>query len=201
MLTEEAVRERMWGPFPTLRRILESKPVPDRYHGPTSVSDTVFSQIERLLTMAILLHENRREVLQALQSQPSDESQKRSQSMLRQDLDQLHHALWRGATLFEAAMNDIEHELTITPQHHQARAKRDHRRGVFALALTLSAYGEQFGELPDSAMRRLFSMLNGFARQDDDEKALRTKANEWITQFGLPPRADWVSAIANAKTR
>ena len=187
MLTEDA--ERMRGQFPTLRRVLEPKRVPDRYYGPTSVSDNVFSQIERLLTMAILVHENRNEILQTLKSQSaSGEPRDRSQSLLRKDLDHLHQAFLRGSTLFEAAMNEIEHELNITPQHQQARAKRDQRHGIFALALTLSFYGEQFGELPDVAMRRLFSVLNG-VRRHDDEKMLRNKANEWITQFGLdePP--------------
>ena len=109
--------------------------------------------------------------------------------MLRRELEHLHQTFCWGSSLFEAAMNEIEHELNITPQHQQARAKRDQRRGIFALALTLSFYGEQFGELPDVAMRRLFAMLNGFGRPDDDEKMLRTKANEWITQFELdePP--------------
>jgi hypothetical protein len=117
MLTEEATRERMWDQFPALRQILEPKRVPDRYYGSTSVSDTVFSQIERLLTIAILLHENRREVLETLKSQSArDESRERSQSMLRHDLERLYQAFCWGASLFEAANNEIENELKITPQ-------------------------------------------------------------------------------------
>ena len=174
----------MWGQFPALRLLLEPKRVPDRYYGPTSVSDTVFSQIERLLTMAILLHENRHEVLETLKSQSaSSESYERSQ--LRRDLEHLHEAFCWGSRLFEAAINEIEHELKIMPQHQHAREKRDKRHGIFALALTLSFYCEQFGELPDRATKRLFFMLHGVHAPDEEEKMLRHNADEWITKFRL----------------
>ena len=38
MLTEKAQSERKWGWLPALRPILESKRVPDRYFGSSSVS-------------------------------------------------------------------------------------------------------------------------------------------------------------------
>jgi hypothetical protein len=184
MLTDEAVRERMWGPFPALRRILETKAVPDRYHGSTSVSDNVFSQIERLLTMAILLHENRGEVLETLKSQiASAESRERSQ--LRHDLERLHGVLCWGAIHFEAAINEIEHELNLTPQNRHTQNKRDQRHGIFGLALVLSFYCNKFGELPDSTIMRLFRILNGFGSDDGEETMLRNKAKEWITNFKL----------------
>ncbi len=57
MLTEEALRQRKWGPFPALRKAIESKRVPDSYYGPTSVSDNVFERMSRFLGIAILAHE------------------------------------------------------------------------------------------------------------------------------------------------
>lgn len=38
MLTEEGSRERMWGKYPSLRKALENKRIPDSYYGPTSMT-------------------------------------------------------------------------------------------------------------------------------------------------------------------
>jgi hypothetical protein len=89
--------------------ILESKRVPDRYFGPTSVSDNVFNKIERLLIMAILVHENRRDIVGALESElVKDGSHRQAQANLKQDLETLHRAFRWGSRVFEAAINDLE---------------------------------------------------------------------------------------------
>ena len=49
MLTEEGSRERMWGKYPSLRKALENKRIPDSYYGPTSISDNMFDAMVRLL--------------------------------------------------------------------------------------------------------------------------------------------------------
>ncbi len=57
MLSAEALKERLWGPFPVLRTVLESERVPDRYYGFTSVSDNMFDALQRAATLAVLVKE------------------------------------------------------------------------------------------------------------------------------------------------
>ena len=57
MLSAEALKERMWGPFPALRVALENEDVPDRYYGFTSVSDNMFDALQRAAVLAVLIKE------------------------------------------------------------------------------------------------------------------------------------------------
>ena len=181
MLTEKAMRERMWGQFPALRMILEPKRVPDQYYGPTTVSDNVFDRVQRLLTMAILVHENRRELLQSLKSEFSSREADERLMMLRRDLEHLHDKFCRGSELFEAAISELENEFKVWPAHERVQKKRTQRHGIFALALILSWYCEKFGEIPDSDSARLFIILNTytFGHQGEEAKRLYAKAREW----------------------
>ena len=65
-LTDKALRERMWGEFPTLSTILENKELPNLYFGASSASDNIFDQIVHTLKLAILIHENKIEIIQQL---------------------------------------------------------------------------------------------------------------------------------------
>src|SRR5208283_2454858 len=58
MLSHEAIRERTWGPFPALRKVLEDKQLSGEYFGWTSVSDNVFDRLERTLKIGILARDN-----------------------------------------------------------------------------------------------------------------------------------------------
>jgi len=71
MLTEKALNERMWGKYPTLRKILEQKKIPDEYYGSTSVTDNIFDRNEGLLKLIILLVEfsKRNEELDSVSSE------------------------------------------------------------------------------------------------------------------------------------
>jgi hypothetical protein len=172
MLTEKARTERMCGPFPALRMILESKRVPDRYFGPTSVSDNVFNKIQRLLIMAVLVHENRSDVVEALKSEPPGDGSRLAQANLKQDLETLHRAFCWGSRVFEAAINDLEIELKVNPESDErAREKRRRRNSIFAWALMLSWYCKEFGALPDSMAMRLFLILNGSVHNDEEGKS------------------------------
>jgi hypothetical protein len=64
-LTAEGEQERTWGPYPTLRKTLEGRRVPDRYYGPTTVSDNGFERMRRLLETAIVVREQRAEIAEA----------------------------------------------------------------------------------------------------------------------------------------
>jgi hypothetical protein len=165
--------------------ILESKRVPDRYFGPTSVSDNVFNKIERLLIMAILVHENRRDIVGALDSElANDGSRRLAQANLKQDLETLHRTFRWGSMIFEAAINDLETELKVNPESDESARKKRNRHSIFALALMLSCYDKEFGALPDPMARRLFFILNGLV-SNGEEEALCAKAREWIKKYGL----------------
>jgi hypothetical protein len=188
----------MWGPFPALRRVLEPKRVPDRYYGPTLVSDTVFSQIERLLTMAILLHENRHEVLEVLKSKTPDRESSERLFMLRQDLEHLHDRFCWASTLFEAAISYLETTLEVTPENKRTQDNRQRQHGIFSLALIVSWYCEKFGDLKDVADERFTLTLLGVSFDDKDTEKLYAKAREWIKKFRLeeeaPPKFEQVWA-------
>lgn len=66
-LTEEATREREWGRFPVLRRILERERVPDHYCT-SSVSDSIFDALVRLMKHSILVQEHEEEIRNAANS-------------------------------------------------------------------------------------------------------------------------------------
>ena len=63
MLTEEDSRERMWGEYPSLRKALENKRIPDSYFGPTSISDNMFDAMVRSVTIAILVRQHPKDIM------------------------------------------------------------------------------------------------------------------------------------------
>jgi len=99
MLTEEALRERMWGKFPALRQALEDKRVPDRYYGPTSVSDNLFAALHRSLEIAILAREHEvavRETAEAVGREP-----------MYHDLDRLYWELQAASSFLREQADDV----------------------------------------------------------------------------------------------
>ena len=103
-LTPEALRERMWGPFPALRVILESKKIPDRYYGFSTASDNIFEQARRIMEMSILVQEYRGEINEILKSDSRELSDK-----LSRDLFHLQEALQGMISIFfQTAIEEIE---------------------------------------------------------------------------------------------
>ena len=70
MLTEEALRERKWGAFPALRQVLEKAPPSGRRYDLTSVSDSVFGQLQRLVAIANQAEEQKEALLKAGRDTP-----------------------------------------------------------------------------------------------------------------------------------
>ena len=58
MLTDKALRERKWGRYPSLDKLLGEQPVPSHYYGFSSVSDNVFGQLNRLAEVAVTIREH-----------------------------------------------------------------------------------------------------------------------------------------------
>ncbi len=92
MLTEEAIRERKWGPYPTLRQVLENKKLPSNFYGLTSVSDTMFDRIDRLIKIAILIDNYKANIKNAVPTLGRDE--------LSKDLYDVQSELERTAEYF-----------------------------------------------------------------------------------------------------
>lgn len=84
MLTREALVERKWKPYPALRIVLEDKSVDSRYYGPTSVSDNIFSQMSRLIEVAILIVEHNGDIKNAARPIGTDNLCKDLYSVLRE---------------------------------------------------------------------------------------------------------------------
>lgn len=93
MLTEAARRERKWGPFPSLRLVLEDKAIPDNYYGVSSVSDTMFDEINRLVEITILVREHESEIKEIAKSL--------GPAKLYQDLDLLQRRLDALSSFFK----------------------------------------------------------------------------------------------------
>ncbi len=70
MLSDYGRRERIWGPFPALRQVLETAPESTRHAVPTSVSEDVFERIRRLVVLANIAEEHKEALLEAARREP-----------------------------------------------------------------------------------------------------------------------------------
>ena len=100
MLTAEASRERKWGQYPTLRKALEDNRIPDRYYGPTSVSDNMVTELHRLVEIALLAREYE-SIIKATAHVIGPEAMSR-------DLERLHHELTNTASFFQEQAEYME---------------------------------------------------------------------------------------------
>jgi hypothetical protein len=57
MRTFEAIEEDKWGQYPALRKIFQTKRLPDSYFGPTSVSGNFFEHLPQTFEIALLVCE------------------------------------------------------------------------------------------------------------------------------------------------
>ena len=64
ILSLDAITERMWGQYPSLRKVLEEKNPNQGDYVRSSVSDNIFDSSVRLLKMAILVRDNADEILE-----------------------------------------------------------------------------------------------------------------------------------------
>jgi len=68
MISADAYREREWHQYPALRQALENAEVPPIYSGFTSVTETVFDQIVRLMKHALLVKAYQDEIIRTADS-------------------------------------------------------------------------------------------------------------------------------------
>ena len=95
MLTERAGHERNWRRFPELGKLLDDKQLSVRWTGATSVSDTMFDEMNRLLTIFALVQDHEKEVALAIGHQGDS---------IRADLMELSRALkWASKKFSEAS--------------------------------------------------------------------------------------------------
>ena len=95
MLTKRAGYERKWHRFPELGRLLDDKQLSVQWTGATSVSDTIFDEMNRIVTIFALVQDNEKEVVQAIGLQGD---------AIRADLMELSRALkWASEKFSEAS--------------------------------------------------------------------------------------------------
>ena len=99
MYSPEVRHERKWRPFPALRKALEDKHIPDSYYGIASTSDDMFSQIDRILEIAILVHEHETVIKQVVSSVGS--------ANMYEDLRNLETSLKGICSMFQQLAEDI----------------------------------------------------------------------------------------------
>jgi hypothetical protein len=116
MLTKEALHERKWGRFPSLGRVLGEYPVPSHHYGFSSVSDNIFSQINRLLEIAATV-QGHADVIRAV-------TDTEIATRLPHDLDHLAHQLQEASRLFEMH-TDFVHQLRDDTHEQADRLRRD----------------------------------------------------------------------------
>ena len=66
MLRAEEYRKRKWGNYPALRRIIEGKKLLQENDDWSSISDSLFSKIERLIEITLLVKKNESEIIESL---------------------------------------------------------------------------------------------------------------------------------------
>jgi hypothetical protein len=66
MLTDHGRFEREWGRYPELAKVLADKQIKTRWTGPSSVSDSIFDHVIRLLRIYALVSDNDSDIAKAL---------------------------------------------------------------------------------------------------------------------------------------
>ena len=121
MISNEALAERKWGPFPELRKLFEQYPVPPDVYGHSSVSDNMAAWIGRLIEIAATVEANADKL--------SEESlQVTEPSALLSDLERLHGSI-RSASKAIEDLNDrlkpmaaVAHRLREAAEMEKSRA-------------------------------------------------------------------------------
>ena len=98
-LTEEGARERKWGHFPALRKVLENKSLPAKYSGPSADSDNIFDAMERLIEIAVLTVEYGSDIQEAATSVGRNE--------MRVDLKRLEKSLEEASYFIKRRIEDV----------------------------------------------------------------------------------------------
>lgn len=93
------MRERTWEKYPALRQILETREVPARYYGRTSVSDNIFDAFQRLMRLSVLIEEFQKEIIAG--SKELDENQ------LLDDLRLLERQLGDASSFFGDSLRQV----------------------------------------------------------------------------------------------
>jgi len=99
-LTEEARRERKWGPFPALRKALEDKEIPGNYYGITSAHDNMFEAMGRLINIAVLVEEYESDIKETATLVGREE--------MSRDLHELEDALKGASYFFRSAAGRVQ---------------------------------------------------------------------------------------------
>lgn len=121
MISNEALAERKWGPFPELRKLLEQYPVPTNVYGPSSLSDNMAARIGRLIEIVATVEANTEKL--------SEEFLKTAEpTALLRDLERLHSFI-RSASRSIEDLNDrlkpmaaVAHRLREAAEMEQYRA-------------------------------------------------------------------------------
>lgn len=123
MISNEALAERKWGPFPELRKLLEQYPVPTNVYGPSSLSDNMAARIGRLIEIVATVEANTEKL--------SEEFLKTAEpTALLRDLERLHSFI-RSASRSIEDLNDrlkpmaaVAHRLREAAEMEQYRADK-----------------------------------------------------------------------------
>jgi len=114
MLSHEALNERKWERYPSLGVLLGTHPVPDHYYGWSSISDNVFSRLNRVAEVAVTTKEHA-----ALLRETTDP---KLIQLLPEDLRALEHELESAARFF------TDHAEAVRALIHEAYRSEERRR-------------------------------------------------------------------------
>jgi hypothetical protein len=119
MISNEALAERKWGPFPELRKIFEQYPVPTDVYGHSSVSDNMAARIGRLIEIAATVEANADKL--------SEESLKVAEpTALLSDLDRLHGFVRSASKTIEDLNNRLKPMAAVAHRLREATEMEKH---------------------------------------------------------------------------
>lgn len=120
MLTNEALHERKWGQYPSVGVLLGQHPIPDHYYGRPSISDNVFSWLNRVAEVAVTTKEHA-----ALLRETNDPQ---LIQRLPEDLRALEHELQAAARFFGDHAEVVRSLAREAYQREERQRKKEHKR-------------------------------------------------------------------------
>jgi len=93
---EEARRERLWGPFPALRKALEDKKIPETFYG---FDENMFAFMARLMEIAVLVESYESDIKETATLVGREE--------MSRDLHELEEALEDASYFFRSAAGRV----------------------------------------------------------------------------------------------
>ena len=103
-LTDKAIFDRMWGPYPTIANLISNKQLDNvRWTGLTTASNNIFEEITRIIEIQALVQDHSEEI----KANIIIESNLNKRDLIR-ELHQLENAIYRISDELKSFAKDVK---------------------------------------------------------------------------------------------